>query len=468
MEKTHLDPTRPAPPRPDGAPVPSSDSPTTPVGSGDPLHDLRHLGEFRILRLLGAGGMGTVYLAFDGRSERQLALKVLSDPMASNQAYIDRFYREAKSGALLNHPNIVRTLNAGQDRQTGKHYLVMEYVDGPSAHALLAQTPRLSVGDAVHIALDVARALEHAHSRNIIHRDIKPDNILITRSGVAKLGDLGLAKRLDDPSHLTAARQGFGTTAYMPYEQAINAKYADGRSDIYALGATLYHLLTGQVPFPGENHLEVVEKKNQGHFRVARSLNPAVSPELEQILARMLARQPRDRYQTASELIIDLERSQLSAPVPSFADPDLARRDPWVQACLRTGEPTRLDPAAPAAADGHTRRPGDDPSPEWVVRYRNRVGKQFTSRLTTDEVVERLQEGTLSLDARIRRADEGEFHPLERYAVFRPYLTADAPVSEPSSPSRRRSPWRTFAALLVLAVSLAGVVVTLIRWLFPV
>ena len=198
-------------------------------------------------------------------------------------------------------------------------------MDGPSAQALLACSGQLTVGDAVHIALDVARALEHAHSRNIVHRDIKPDNILITRSGVAKLADMGLAKRTDEASHLTQNRQGFGTTAYMPYEQAVNAKYADGRSDIYALGATLYHLITGEVPFPGENHLDVVEKKNQGQFRPASKINPAVPQILDQILARMLARHPRDRYQTASELIIDLERSRLSSPLPSFADPDLAQ-----------------------------------------------------------------------------------------------------------------------------------------------
>src|SRR4051794_37929909 len=304
MDKTHLDLARVAPPRSPQAPSPGRDGKGAGRAAAEarspdwmgPLQEVRNLGEYRILRRLGEGGMGAVYLGYHGREDRQVALKVLNDRLASNQSYIDRFYREAQSGIRLNHPNIVRTLQVGQDRATGKHYMILEFVDGPSAHALLDRSahesptlvaPALAVGDAVHIALDIARALEHAHSRNIVHRDIKPDNILITRSGVAKLVDLGLAKRTDEASHLTAARQGFGTTPYMPYEQAVDAKSADGRSDIYALGATLYHLVTGAVPFPGDNHLDVVEKKNAGDFTPASALNREVPPVLDRILARM-------------------------------------------------------------------------------------------------------------------------------------------------------------------------------------
>jgi serine/threonine-protein kinase len=406
--------------------------------------------------------MGAVYLGYDGKAGRHVALKILNDNLVSNQNYIDRFYREAKSGALLNHPNIVRTYTAGQDRQTGKHYLVLEYVDGPSAHALLARLGKLSVGDAVHIAMDIARALEHAHSRNIVHRDIKPDNILMTRSGVAKLGDLGLAKRTDEASHLTAARQGFGTTAYMPYEQAINAKYADGRSDIYALGATLYHLLTGQVPFPGDNHLEVVEKKNQGYFRPASAHNPEVPSSLDVILGRMLARQPRDRYQTASELIIDLERSRLAVPVPSFADPDLARKDPWVQACMTSGEPTKLDPEATPTLGR------DRDEDEWIVHYRNRAGRPFTSRLTTGHIIERLQEGTLPANAQARRPSDEKAQALSAYVEFRPYLPPPEPTAPPpptaAPATAARSADTTFVVLLVAAVLVASALLLLARW----
>ena len=476
MEHTHLDPTRAAPPRQPEASTPGADHRVGPAarppasvnGSPSPAApgppDLRALGDYRILRRLGEGGMGAVYLGYDGNHDRQVALKVLNEGLACNQGYIDRFYREAKSGALLNHPNIVRTLNVGLDRATGKHYLVMEYVDGPSVQLLVQQQGRLTVGDAVHIALDVARGLEHAHSRNIVHRDIKPDNILITRSGVAKLGDLGLAKRTDDPSHLTGARQGFGTTAYMPYEQAINAKRADGRSDIYALGATLYHLVSGHVPFPGDNHLEVMEKKNQGYYRPASALEPAIPPGLDLILGKMLARQPRDRYQTASELIIDLERSRLAVPVPSFADPELARRDPWLQSWMSTAEPTRLDPETPPVA-----RPTPPEAPdamEWIVRYRNRAGRAFTTRLDTEHLLERLEEGTLPPDAQAHRADEEKFQPLSTFAELRDHLPTDQPDEEVegTNDSRPGSSW-LFCKLLGGAAVLAGVLVLLARWL---
>jgi serine/threonine protein kinase len=431
MDKTNIDPTQPPPGMP-----------------GDLLHEVRTLGGYRLLRQLGEGGMGAVYLGYHEGEDQQVAIKVLADHLANNQAYIDRFYREAKSGALLHHPNIVRTLNVGQDQASGKYYLVLEFVDGQSAQALLEKQGRLALGDAVHIALDVARALEHAHSRSIVHRDIKPDNILITRSGVSKLVDLGLARRLDEASHLTAARQGFGTTYYMPYEQAINAKYADGRSDIYALGATLYHFVTGSVPFSGDNHLEVVEKKNQGIFTPASKLNAAVPPALDHILSRMLAREPRDRYQTASELIVDLERSRLAAPVPTFADPNQALQDPWVQKCLASSaEPTRLDPETPPLPSTSTTEPTTPRRPDetvpsdgvWVLRYRNKAGKLCRAQASTEQIVLRLRRGRLSAKIEARHATGKDYHPLSFYPEFQ-NIAAVRPASrradkQPSSKS---------------------------------
>jgi serine/threonine-protein kinase len=253
----------------------------------------------------------------------------------------------------------------------------------------------------------------------------------------------------------------------MPYEQAINAKYADGRSDVYALGATLYHLVTGSVPFPGENHLEVVEKKNLGDFPPASSLNPAVPRALDQILARMLARQPRDRYQTASELIVDLERSRLAAAVPSFADPAQALQDPVVQARLASSaEPTRPDLAPPPAA------PKPAAEGQWVLRYRNRAGRLCKARATKEQIVQRLRDGRLPAEVEACRPAQQGFQPLKSYPEFKGIVaenTADGrapdsdqelPVAEdpPAGVGRRR--WLLVGA--AVGVALAAAALTLV------
>jgi eukaryotic-like serine/threonine-protein kinase len=399
MDTTHIDPASPVP--------------KVPI---DPLHEPRSLGGYRVLRRLGEGGMGAVYLCYHEREGQQVAIKVLPDALASNPGFVTRFYREARSGAMLNHPNIVRGIGVDQDPATHKHYLVLEFVDGASAHSLLDRFGKLSVGDAVHIALDVARALEHAHSRNIIHRDIKPDNILVAKSGVTKLADFGLAKRTDEASHLTAARQGFGTSYYMPYEQALNAKQADGRSDIYALGATLYHLLTGEVPFAGDNHLEVVEKKRAGDYIPASALNVDVPLALDPILDKMMARDPDVRYQTASELIIDLERTRLEAKLPSFADPDLALQDPWVRArMVATAQPTRPDQEVPLEPEKSN---GAIKADQWQVRYRNREGKWCQVKATTKQLTDRIRTGRVPPNVKVRRAEETEFQAVYQYPEF--------------------------------------------------
>jgi serine/threonine-protein kinase len=412
LDATQIDPFRKA--------EPAANPPTNGTASGSSdssVAGLTQLGEYRILRPIGEGGMGSVFLGYSEKDHRHVAIKVLPDALASNQGAIDRFHREAKSGALLNHPNIVRILGVGKDQATQRLYLVMEYVDGLSALQLLRRHGHLTVGDAVHLALDVARGLEHAHSRNIIHRDIKPDNILITQTGVAKLTDLGLAKRTDETSHLTAARQGFGTPYYMPYEQAVNAKHADGRSDIYALGATLYHLVAGEVPFQGKTALEIVELKSIGEFAPASSHNDKVPAALDAILARMLAREPADRYQTASELIVELERSGLAAPVPSFVDEDRALRDPVVRERLAAS-------AQATAAELHIplkETPAETRGIQadvWYLRYQDKGGGWCKAKATTEQVLKRIREHRFPLDVEASHHHHGEFQPLVSFTEF--------------------------------------------------
>lgn len=272
----------------------------------------RTVGGFRLLRQVGEGGMSTVYLSYDVPGRRAVAVKLLADHLASQPQFVNRFYREARLSRLLNHPNIVQGYAAGYDQEAHKHYLVLEFIDGPSAHTALTRLGRFPVGMTVRIGIDIARALQFLHAHNYVHRDVKPDNILLHPDGMAKLADLGLTKRLSDDSHLTSVNQGVGTSYYMPYEQALNAALVDGRSDVFALGATIYHLLTGQVPFAGATHEEIIREKESDTFRPLRSLSPDVPDALGIIIATTLARDPRNRYQTAAELAGALEATGLA------------------------------------------------------------------------------------------------------------------------------------------------------------
>ena len=379
------------------------------------------IGVYRVLRKLGQGGMGAVYLAFDSKENRQVAVKVLAAEQAPKQNILRRFQLEGQHGALLSHDNIVRSYDMGQDQATGLHYIVLEYIDGLSAQELLDRTGKLQVGDALHIILDIARALEHAHKQQIIHRDIKPANILLTQSGLAKLSDLGLAKRRDDHANLTHATQGIGTPYYMPYEQAMNAKMADERSDIYALGATLFHLLTGEVPFQGDSALEIVEKKGLGSYPPAHSLNPDIPYRLEEIMAHMLARDPDNRYQTVSEVIVDLERTQLAAAIPSFVNVDFALQDPVVvqrlTAPIEATQPDMQLQQALAIQEVKDR-------PLWYLKYLDPRGNPCKSKATTAEIVARLKKGTIPLHTEASRSAQGKFKPLETWPDFQTAIAA--------------------------------------------
>ncbi len=459
LDKTRIDARGPAVPQPNETPAAASNDPPP-----------SEIGQYRILRKIGEGGMGAVYLAYDETEQRQVAIKVLASNLAANPLLVQRFEREAHNSAQLHHPNIVRGLNVGKDETTGRHYLVMEFVDGPSAQALLDQLGRLPIGDAVHIGQSIARALEHAHARRIVHRDIKPENILITRTGIAKLADLGLAKQMGQVSHLTATRQGFGTPYYMPYEQAINAKQADHRSDIYALGATLYHLLTGQPPFMGETLMEILEKKEAGSYLPASLAQPEVSDILSRILDKMLAFSPEDRYQTASEVIVELERSGLAADVPSFVDRELALQDPQVRAqAAGAQQTTQLDfKAAP--------RPGIEATPKrWFVRYRDHRGQLCQAKLTTEEVLQRIRTGSLTNLAEASPSPKGPFRRLDAYPAFYDLLVKlDGVAASSWKPGQevatRVALWSRPATwwLLIGGLIAAGLLaLALIYWLTP-
>lgn len=404
--------------------------------------ELRSLGRYRILRELGNGGMSAVYLAYDPQERRPVALKVLADFLSQDRASAARFSREATIGQSLRFAHVVRTFGAERDFASGRHFLVLEYVDGPSCQFLLDRTGPLAVRDAARIALDIAMALEYLHSRRLVHRDIKPGNILLTTSGVSKLSDLGLIKQLDEQSELTATHQAFGTSWYMPYEQMLNARLVDGRSDIYSLGATLYHLLTGAVPFPGNDHAEVAARKDRGEFPAASTLNSSVPVELDHILARMMARHAKDRYMTATDLVVALERSQLADQLPSFVDIELAMQDPEARArIVSNNQPTSPDlrlPPQDDPSDDSTEKPPAQPGKVWLIRFVDPSGAVVNRQATTNQILHGLREDYWPAGIEAARNAGSRFRPVEAYREFRRFAPAAPATPTPNTPLPER------------------------------
>jgi serine/threonine protein kinase len=286
------------------------------------LNSTLTLGDFQILRKLGAGGMGAVYLAQQRSLDRPVALKVLSDVHADKETFVNRFHREAAILANLDHPNIVKFIGAGQEN--GIPFLAMEFIDGYSAALLVKQQGKMAVGNALHIIRKAAEGLKYALEHRVIHRDIKPENVMITRAGAIKIADLGLAKYLEDGNlDLTDTGTTLGSPKYMAPEQFRNAKHADQRSDIFALGGTLYFLLTADEPFKGNTGTELFLAKEQKLITPARRLNQEVPPRLDLIVDKMLAKEPKQRYQSYADLLDDLDRLGLTHERLSF-DPALA------------------------------------------------------------------------------------------------------------------------------------------------
>ncbi len=260
------------------------------------------LGPYRILNQIGAGGIGIVYLAEHAALRRRVALKVLPVKQARDQSNVDRFYKEARAAATLDHPNIVHAYDVACDK--GTHFLVLEYIDGDTLDRLLASRGRLPVGEAVSYAVQVAAGLQHAHGKGVAHRDIKPANLLVGRDGIVKVLDLGLAEFFEDSGTRLERHNGgvMGTTDYVAPEQLRDCAAADHRADIYNLGATLYHLLTGRPPFIGTTAAKMIAHQLSA-VPLAHDHCGDVPKALSHVVEKMLAKNPDARYQTAAEVV---------------------------------------------------------------------------------------------------------------------------------------------------------------------
>lgn len=264
------------------------------------------IAHFRLIRRLGVGGMGSVFLAEDEILRREVALKVLSPWQSRDESSVARFRNEARSAASLDHDNVARVYYSGEDR--GLYFIAYEYVEGTNLRDIIRRRGKLDCAEAVHYTLQVAGALSHLAAHQVVHRDIKPSNILITRNGRAKLVDLGLARSQagEESAELTVAGTTLGTFDYISPEQAKDPRTVDVRSDLYSLGCSLYHMLTGEPPYPEGTVLQKL-LDHQGKDSPDPALkNRRVTPQLSQIVRRMMASDPRKRYQTADELIRDL------------------------------------------------------------------------------------------------------------------------------------------------------------------
>jgi eukaryotic-like serine/threonine-protein kinase len=321
------------------------------VAVSDSLIDTLFDGRYRIQRKLGAGGMADVYLAEDQELGRRVAIKILNSRHGNDDQFIERFRREAKNAAALNHPNIVSIYDRGEAEDT--YYIAMEFLDGRTLKELIVSRGAAPINVAVEYARQILSALRFAHRHGIVHRDIKPHNVLVDAEGRVKVTDFGIARA--GTSQMTETGSIVGTAQYLSPEQARGGE-VDPRSDLYSLGIVLYELLTGKTPFDGDTPVEIAMKHLSTTPKPPSKLRPDIPRELDMVVLRALAKNPDDRYQTADEMEADLERvargARVSATTVDAATEVLRRPAPAEAAAASATAATMFAPPPTAAAAG--------------------------------------------------------------------------------------------------------------------
>src|SRR6476661_360363 len=329
------------------------------------------LGPYEIVSILGAGGMGEVYLAHDDRLNRDVAIKVLPADRSLDDAARQRFLREARAASALNHPNIITIYET--DSHNGVAFIAMEYVKGSSLAEVLHERP-LTDAEAIAYATQIADALAKAHAAGIVHRDLKPGNVMVTEDGLVKVLDFGLAKletvakgamagkasgpgSAETASLLSIAGTTLGTLSYMSPEQA-RGEPTDFRSDIFSFGVVLFEMLTRELPFTGENLLAMLHSLHFGAPKDIRYLRPDLPPAIASIVGRCLQKLPADRYQNAAEIARDLRRGEASGM--AFAIGSTATSAGGLQTTAQSSAPAQSVPSASVAQTTVSR-----PSRKW-------------------------------------------------------------------------------------------------------
>ncbi|GIW81795.1 MAG: hypothetical protein KatS3mg105_3602 [Gemmatales bacterium] len=374
---------------------------------------LKSVGDYDLLQQIAEGGMGTVYRGRHKTTGQVVAIKIVPQHLANNQTLIKRFENEFRAASKLNHPNVVRALDYGL--VAGRPYLVMEFVEGESVGQKLEREGKMPEAEAIRVIALAARGLEEAHRHGLIHRDVKPDNIMVTPNGEVKLADLGLVKETQADLNLTHTGRGLGTPHFMAPEQFRNAKGADVRCDIYSLGATLYMMVSGELPFKSLSPLDAWMKKMNNDLTPIRKLVPNISESTERVIQRSMDKEPANRHRSCAEFIAELTGEQVSPP-----------------------------PTAPPAVT----QPSND---IWYLVYKDEFGTTHSVKGPTAAIRESLAKGLLGDAANIRicRTKTGRFTPLRSHPEFRDVLGDESTATVPRAaatttrgwtPSHSRSP----------------------------
>jgi len=352
------------------------------------------IGSYDLLDKIAEGGMGTVYKGRHRDTGLVVAIKIVPATTARNSTLLKRFEREFVAARALDHPNVVKALEF--NGATATPFLVMEFVDGESLGQRIERDGPLSEEDSVRLIAQVAHGLYRAHKQGLIHRDVKPDNVLVTADGKAKLTDLGLVRDMGDDFNLTRTGRGLGTPHFMAPEQFRDAKNADVRCDIYSLGATLYMMVTGQLPFGNCPALECFMRKLRNELTAPREIKESISERVDWAIRRAMSPSPENRPSSCREFVEDLYGRSTRPPPPA-------------------------DPAVESEGD------------VWYLVYRDELGETHSVKGATDGIRRALKDGLLGDASNIvaSRQKQGPFVPLRSFPEFRDLVIEPAPLPTP-------------------------------------